>query len=160
MNVLSPTKEEIKLSSAISNVSTLSEIVLTRCSVSGDRRVALVQPFNMSCSVVSTKADVEDDRLTIEIDFEFRSLDASVPGKIVVLVECTFGLTYRLADGFVPEQPSIDAFSKGNAVYNCWPYLREFVQSIAARMGHSPPPVPLLRVQPQKAAEPKATGES
>jgi hypothetical protein len=68
-------------------------------------------------------------------------------------VECAFDLDYELADkSFQPSPESVTAFKDGNAVFNCWPYTREFVHNMAARMGLELPPLPLLRIVPKQAA--------
>lgn len=154
MTTLTPTKRDIQLALAISNRATLSEIVLTKCSVSGTRDRALVEPFTMNVRTVATRSNVEGGNLEVEVNFEFKSLDGSETPVVVFLVDCVFWISYQLEEGFTPEPEQIAAFSNGNVIYNCWPYLREFVQSTAMRMGHTPPPLPLLRVKPK--SEPKA----
>jgi len=39
-------------------------------------------------------------------------------------------------------------FASRNAVFNCWPFFREFAQSLACRMGIAPVVVPLLKLSP------------
>jgi hypothetical protein len=53
----------------------------------------------------------------------------------------------------VPPQQELDAFKAGNAIFHCWPYTRELVQSMTMRMGLAIPPLPFLRLAPKP--EPK-----
>ena len=88
--------------------------------------------------------------LAILADFKFESVDASEPPSSIFQIDCAFELIYELGDSYHPTPEEIDAFKKGNAVFNCWPYVREFVQNMAARMGFQPPPIPLLRIKPKQ----------
>ena len=64
-----------------------------------------------------------------------------------------YALVYDLRPGYVPPQQELDAFKDGNAIFHCWPYTRELVQSMTMRMGLAIPPLPFLRLAPKP--EPK-----
>src|ERR1017187_2794990 len=64
-----------------------------------------------------------------------------------------YALVYDLRPGYVPPQQELDAFKDGNAIFHCWPYTRELVQSMTLRMGLAIPPLPFLRLAPKP--EPK-----
>jgi hypothetical protein len=64
-----------------------------------------------------------------------------------------YALVYDLRPGYVPPQQELDAFKAGNAIFHCWPYTRELVQSMTMRMGLAIPPLPFLRLAPKP--EPK-----
>ena len=64
-----------------------------------------------------------------------------------------YALVYDLRPGYVPPQQELDAFKDGNAIFHCWPYTRELVQSMTMRMGLPIPPLPFLRLAPKP--EPK-----
>jgi hypothetical protein len=104
--------------------------------------------------------------LRVRADFDFHSFDGSEEGIQVFDLGCTFELDYQLPENCEPTEEQLDAFKKGNAVYNCWPYVRELVQNITARMGFQPPPLPLLRVKIREdalrneMADPAATNET
>jgi preprotein translocase subunit SecB len=59
-------------------------------------------------------------------------------------VEAAFAVAYSFdsLEGISPEQ--ITEFGQRNALYNVWPYWREFVQSTTTRMGLPPLKIPLL----------------
>jgi hypothetical protein len=115
----------------------------------------LSEPYTLSGSNSST-AKLIDDVLTVEASFKWVAVDANKAQ--VFAVECVYELCYRLKGGYKPEENEIEAFKSGNAIFNCWPYFREFFQNLAARMGQAPPPLPLLRVVPKPATpvKPKA----
>lgn len=105
-----------------------------------------------------------------------RSLAPTVaPGSLIVPVEfrlwvqgreqkqdafklsCVFEAEYRLVDDYSPKKAELAAFCQGNAVMNCWPYIREFVQNTAARMDVPLPSLPFLRlVAGSRAKKPSA----
>jgi hypothetical protein len=62
-------------------------------------------------------------------------------------IEATFLARYRFVDQSKPvSKTELEAFPESHAVLAVWPYLPEFVQTIAARMGFPTEPLPLLRL--------------
>jgi preprotein translocase subunit SecB len=64
--------------------------------------------------------------------------------EAVAHIDVTFSLTYSLTSLDEIDDEKVDAFGKMNAVYNAWPYVREFVQSTLARMGLPALTLPVL----------------
>ena len=101
---------------------------------------------------------VEPVRLSAELDSEVDHRDSAGVNFAVTLrvvcddplafrIEATFLARYRFADEGKPvSKVELEAFRKGHAVLAVWPYLREFVQTITARMGFPTEPLPLLRL--------------
>ena len=101
---------------------------------------------------------VEPVRLSAELDSEMEHRDSAGVSFAVTLrvvcddplafhIEATFLARYRFADQAKPASKiELEAFRKGHAVLAVWPYLREFVQTITARMGFPTEPLPLLRL--------------
>jgi hypothetical protein len=87
-----------------------------------------------------------DRWLTIDTDFSFIILTEAQADKPILTVECQFEAQYSLVEGFDPSETQIEAFQSANAVFNCWPFFREYVQSTVTRMNFPPPPVPFLRI--------------
>jgi hypothetical protein len=105
---------------------------------------------------------VEPVQLIAELDSELEHRDSAGVDFAVTLrvacdnpltfhIEATFLARYRFADQAKPaSKRELEAFRKSHAVLVVWPYLREFVQTTAARMGFPTEPLPLLRVVPRK----------
>jgi preprotein translocase subunit SecB len=101
---------------------------------------------------------VEPVRLSADLDSEVESADSEGVDFAVTLrvacdetltfhIEATFLVRYQFADRAEPASKSeLEAFRKSHAVLAVWPYLREFAQTIAARMGFPTEPLPLLRL--------------
>ncbi len=75
---------------------------------------------------------------------------AEPDAKELVEIECTFEATYAFRPEFTPTDEQVTAFQAGNTVFNCWPFFREFLQSSLQKMGYPVPPLPLLRLDPER----------
>jgi preprotein translocase subunit SecB len=108
---------------------------------------------------------VEPVRLSAELDSEVEHKDSAGVDFAVTLrvachdqltfhIEATFLARYQFVDQAKPASKiEIEAFRKGHAVLATWPYLREFVQTLTARMGFPTEPLPLLRLVPSERSE-------
>lgn len=96
----------------------------------------------------------QDDRdLSLGIEFTFLLRDGGSTGQELLRIACSFEVEYELRPSFAPTEEQLRAFHKGNAVFNCWPFFREFIQNMAVRMAYPPPPIPFLRLMPKRAGE-------
>lgn len=86
------------------------------------------------------------------------SLDAAetqenVPDDAVyVEIETDFCAHYSLDETDDEEKllPALEEFGRHNVGYHVWPYWREYVQSVCARMGIPPIPVPMYQLSHEK----------
>ena len=81
------------------------------------------------------------------------TMRAATAREPLLVIECTWVLDYQLASGYRPTPEAVKAFKEGNAVFNCWPYFREYVQSTVSRMDLPPLTLPLLRLMPKLPKE-------
>ena len=93
-------------------------------------------------------AVVASGKLTIPIRFGFKAVTEDEKTEVLVIT-CRLEVVYELAEGYEPTSEQIDAFSQGNAVFNCWSYFREYVQNSVARIGYPPVTIPFLRMVPK-----------
>jgi hypothetical protein len=153
--LISQTPEEIQVASALIAKCELKRVRLHRCSASLVAESAtLTEPFKWRVTYDSTAGEIVENKLPIQVQFSFESFDASEENAVLFNIECTFDLDYELEPKYRPSAESVDAFKNGNAIFNCWPYARECVQSITAKMALQPPPLPLLRIAPKKSSAP------
>lgn len=75
-----------------------------------------------------------------------------IDGIEVLSIQASYGVYYRLPDQLKPSEKDVQEFAEQNGMFNAWPYLRELLGNLSAKMGLPLPPLPLLRVQ-QGAAE-------
>jgi len=87
----------------------------------------------------------------------------------IITIHATFELEYSIPPETAPTSEELAAFAGANAIFNAWPYWREFVQSTCVRMGHPPLLLPVFRLQnvgqrmkgvpsPEKTAERASAG--
>ena len=144
---------------------------------------AAIQRIRLARAKVASQAIDETPKAPIVVNFSFKSKPLQSPRNImrleiafrmagveergesdhtrrkpepVVLVECAYEVDYEVLDGFEPSAGHIKAFKDGNAIFNAWPYFREYLQNNLQRMGLPPLVAPFLRLQPRaKPAEPR-----
>ena len=97
---------------------------------------------------------VKNKKLTIPVRF---GISVSSEEDVVVLVSCVFRADYELAPEYQAATEEIEAFRASNAIFNCYPYFREYVQNTLSRMNYPPLSIPFLRLvakpmQPAKDA--------
>lgn len=87
---------------------------------------------------------VERKTVLITTTFHFKGYEKSNRGETVLAVNCKFEAGYTGTT--VPTPEEIDAYARANAIFNCWPFFREFLHSTVARMGFPPPTLPFLEL--------------
>ncbi len=93
---------------------------------------------------------LDGPKFRVRTGFEFKIVSDEEDPKDFVKIYCAFEAHYRVAENYQPTMDELNAFRKANAVFNSWPFFREYIQSTVSRMGFPPPPVPFLRLQPRK----------
>lgn len=93
----------------------------------------------------------EDDTLSISVTFQLAVHAAGNDPEDEDISPCfkvgaQFLLSYEVPDLHEYSNEAVEAFGMANAVFNAWPYWREFVQSGATRAGYPPMVVPVLRI--------------
>jgi len=158
--IISQEQSELNAAQPLISKSELKRIRLRQCHapLEGEES-SLKGPFSLAQTHTSRANAVMGRLLRIEVSFHFQSFDASENKAELFSIQCSFDLDYELEEGYQPPAEAIESFKNGNAIFNCWPYARECVQSITNRMGTNPPPLPLLRMVPKKA-EPKIVAKT
>ena len=75
--------------------------------------------------------------------------------KELVRVDSEYILIYELVATKKPSTDDIKVFCEMNAVYNAWPFWREFVQNMANKMDLPVPIIPLLKFKLRKNSKEK-----
>ncbi len=144
------TKEETELAIAVNHNAQISDMRLARAKVSADSpRNALKAPIAVSMGVKAKQAEGPAGQLCVEVSIRLTGSrkEGTSKNRTIVCVECTFEVSYQLRPDFTPTAEQIKAFKDGNAIFNCWPYCRQYVQDMILRLGYPPLILPLLRVQ-------------
>jgi hypothetical protein len=152
--VISQEPEEIRKAFELQANCELRRVVLRSCQASVESTEAIDRSaMSFRLSHVSSANAIVDGVLRIQVKFSVHGESGAEPPVRLFLLESAFDLDYEFHDNsFEPSPESVTAFKDGNAVFNCWPYTREFVHNITARMGLDLPPLPFLRIVPKQAA--------
>lgn len=138
---------------------------------------AFINRIRLARAKVASPSIDEPPKAPLIVEFSFKSKPLSAPPSVVrleiafrmagmrkksaseerkpepvVLVECAFEMEYVLREGFGITQDHVNAFKDGNAIFNAWPYFREYLQNNLQRMGLPPLTAPFLRLQPKPIA--------
>jgi len=99
------------------------------------------------------KFNVNKMTLRTTLQFHFSAGEEGTEDRPLVAIAATFIAEYEMAEGFNPSSKELNAFLKTNAVFNCWPYWREYVHSTAARMNLPPLTLPFFRIRAPQSAK-------
>jgi len=85
-------------------------------------------------------------QLNVACDYFFKATSAGVQAA---LVNVTYLLRYEVVGDALAER-DVDQFANVNGVYHSWPFLRQFLFDITAKMGLPPLTLPVFQVLPKK----------
>ncbi len=94
----------------------------------------------------SVKERHKDGTLFVLAVIEARLVPPGKGGDPAVSVKAEFELRYRLPKGLKASRRELNTFAEVNGIFNVWPYWREFIQSMVARMNLPPLILPLFRL--------------
>jgi len=147
---------DMEASARVAQKASLEEIYLTEATFR--RAVAIVYPEALSlehkCSTEFLSFDKDKKLFFILCNFQIVALNSQAPDKLVMKIEASFCTSYFVKS--LPDDSLIDDFEYFmtiNPISNAWPYWREFVQNMSARMGFPVLTVPLLEIVPKKAVK-------
>jgi len=146
---ITTTQAQLIAAKAMQDHCELRQVALLRCSVDGAGPATVPsQPTPLAISLQAAYANY--GALNVEVSFH-------VDGEphLVFHIDVTVLLKYEINSGFEPTEKHLRAFADLVAISDAWPYAREFIQDITARMGLSTSPLPALRVVSQSVARPR-----
>jgi hypothetical protein len=148
---ISQTREQIKALSALQANAEIHSITLLSCNVLRAKAGTKFQePYSVKPVVSNIASSRQNGFLVVEVSFEYSAWDSSEPSERLFQVNCTFEASYQLSPEYSPTPEQVSSFCRGTALFNCWPYAREFLRDITSRIGHQTPTLPLLRIVPRK----------
>lgn len=140
------TERQLQLSLDLHSKADLRAVRLSKAeAIRGDLAAPENDDLRVSLVHKSLAPIVASDSLIVPVEFRLRIRSAEREENVFTL-SCVFEAEYRLVDDYSPKKAELAAFCQGNAVMNCWPYIREFVQNTAARMDVPLPSLPFLRL--------------
>jgi preprotein translocase subunit SecB len=88
--------------------------------------------------------------LIVHAKIQARVSPAEGKGEDFVSIAGVFELVYRIHAEIKASPSQLQAFAESNAVFNSWPYFREYVQAMTTRMALPPIMLPLFRLSDAK----------
>jgi hypothetical protein len=76
-------------------------------------------------------------------------------GDEVADIKAKYVILYGLAGEEPPAEEDVKHFASANGAYHSWPFLRELIFGLTARIGYTPFTLPVISFLPKPAAEPK-----
>src|SRR5690242_1386012 len=126
---LSQTSKQIKALTAFQDHCEIDSITLQSCTTTRAKAGAQFrEPFAVKPALSNIGSSFQGQFFVVEVSFEYTAWDSSEPEERLFKVDCTFEVSYRLRDEYRPTEAEKTSFSKGTAVFNCWPYAREFLR--------------------------------
>jgi len=142
----------------------LEEIYLVDAQITRDPLIALPDALSLEHKCDTNLLWSEKDKPTGKIlcNFQVAAFIPKSPDKIVMGIKASFCSSY-VHKGHFPFSDDFDDWLEYlftiNPISDAWPYWREFVQSMSARMGFPALTVPLLEIVPKKSAAKKAKSQ-
>ncbi len=146
-------QREAKLAEALQAKLQLRDISLYKCEATGTGPpLGTVEPVRVNAELDSELDHADSSGIDYAV-----TLRVACDQPLVFHIHVTFLARYRFGGLSKDASKSeLEAFRKSHAVLAVWPYLREFVQTVAARMGFPTEPLPLLRLVLQGTANKRA----
>jgi hypothetical protein len=158
---ISQTKEQIRALAALQEKCEIQDVrLLSTSAIKAKAGSEFKEPFSVKPMISNVAPSRYQGSLVVEVSFEYSAWDSSEPPERLFMVNCAFEVSYALQEDFDPSPEEISSFSRGTAVFNCWPYAREFLRDVTARMGHQTPALPLLRIVPKRTESSQQTIEA
>lgn len=145
--------ENLKARATFIAQSELSAIRMVEFSAERTQRPPAGGQLSLEMSHRTEEGPAEEGRQVFHVRIAVRAT-AEPEGETVFEVKTHFEAEYTLAAGYAPVEEQLQAFMEGNAVFHCWPFFREFVQSATQRMGLMAPPMPMLVLAPRAVKKP------
>ena len=147
MEIEKKVSEFKSLTKVVSRVD-LNNIYMSNCNA--ERKPDALEHDKLEAKI-SIKGDLlskvnNDFNAIVKFSVEGRS--GKDPEYIVVKIENEYVLNYSLKSNKDLTKSDLEAFCSINAVYNAWPYWREFVQNMTNRMEMPVLTLPLLKFRP------------
>jgi hypothetical protein len=157
--VIEQTQDETALAFAVHRNAGINRIRLARSKVASQAFGEVPKsPISVNFTFKSKLLSAPPNVLRLEIAFRMAGVEekaesrGAAPEKKpepVVSVECAYEVDYTLREGFEVTAQHVKAFKDGNAIFNAWPYFREYLQNNLQRMGFPTFTAPFLRLQPK-----------
>jgi hypothetical protein len=152
-------KLDMEVAARVAQKYVLQEIFMVEAKISRDQLISSPEALALEhkCSTNMLKSSDKEKNLYL-CNFQVAAFNDKEPHQLVMKIEASFCTSYVLnPDIHIPVDydsllTHVEYLMTINPISNAWPYWREFVQSMSARMGFPALTVPLLEIVPKKPA--------
>jgi hypothetical protein len=148
------TPEQAKLAIELHHHAALRSIRVARSRISNRLAdLSTASKIALEFAFRSKRIEAPSDVIRLECLFQLtgrESTDAesqAAKPEAAIMVNCVYAVEYSVDASFDATPAHVDAFKDGNAIFNCWPYFREYLQSSLVRMNLPVFTAPFLRLQ-------------
>ncbi len=147
-------RDQVKRAFALQTKADIDSIRILEATLACKARAEDVQfPLSFLLKHEAESAELTRGKLSVSVIFGFKAVTKEEAPVEAVRITCRLQADYDLASEYEPSAEEVEAFRESNAIFNCWPYFREFVQSSLTRMNYPPLTVPFLRLVPKMPKE-------
>ena len=147
---------DLKTVSKVARKATLSKIHMCSGSFEKAKEENLREKLSVFIDVGSEFFKREGLSFSAQANFHFKGVPQDDDKAIGVKVEGLFILQYKLQDDNDIDDKEIATFCEINAIYNAWPYIREYLAACLTRLDLPPFTMPLLKIGQKKQEKQKA----
>jgi hypothetical protein len=138
---------EITLAAAVSDRVQIQGIRLLSCNCLQISQMEKGKHHIELSDKVETRVEQETGFVHVCPRFRLRAFpDENVENEPSLVIEAVFSLSYKVENLTGLTRENFDCFGRMNGTYNAWPYWREFVHNVTARMGLPSLTLPVFRV--------------
>jgi hypothetical protein len=155
-------KLDVEAAARVAQRFVLKEIYLVDAKISRDPLIALPDALSLEHKCSTDYPGSPKENYFILCNFRVAAFSDKEPNRLVMKIEASFCTSYvKKPDIQLPVDDAdsllthVEYLLKINPISDAWPYWREFVQSMSARMGFPSLTVPLLEIVPKKSAAKK-----
>ncbi len=145
--------KDFKSLSRVVKTADLEEIFLTSSNVWRDIDALNCENINAKIGFGGELLNLGDGHFTAKVNFSIKGTckdEEEGEEREIIKIEVEYVLAYSLTGEALPKKDDLGPFCEINAVYNAWPYCREYIQTTTNRMGVPALTLPLLKFRPPK----------
>jgi len=143
-------------SRAVSRVeinSELQNVYLLEANITSDPLTRDPRGSDLEYTVYTKVMKIEDKYFSIIARFKITAIQEKNSKNPIMTIRAKYVLSYSFAKDNKPSAKEIEDFSKIKSLENAWPYWREFVQNLTARMGFPTLTIPVLRFKIEESSK-------
>jgi len=149
-DILSKEAVDTKAISRVANLSELDDVYLLDANITSDPSTREPRGSELQYTINSKTLKTEDNNFSVLVSFKISAIQKKHSKNPIMTIEAKFVLVYSFdkANTLLPEH--IEQFAKIYSNESAWPYWREFVQNMVARMGFPTLTIPVLKFKIEK----------